>query len=403
MVDLCAHFERQASLVSGEPVSVEFRLLLLLARGTVDASLRETFRQLLRNPVNWDLVLFGAHMNMVGPLVCSNLEMLGSELSSETKLRFRDVRQSHTLRLLQLRAQEENLRRNYLEKAGVRFAFIKGRHLGSVLYGSDFARHYRDIDVLMDSKAIPGVVDSLLRNGYSITNSDYQSGRVSSVQALSRYYSAVELVGPDQIPIELHTRLDNSGCVFRAQLLRGNGAARLDDATHICYMFYHHARHKWSMLHWCADLAEAARLIAESPAEIELAAKRHGLVATMQESVKLKQDLECVVTSGTYPEQPASRFFIDAWKGVCFSTSAQSEQLKRLFGDTEREPDFHHKWQRTTGYSIRAEISRIRPTINDYFFAPAFENFPWIYWFIKPISVATRKISSIARVWKRRD
>lgn len=385
-------FDRQADLLPGDAVSKEAQLLLLLVRGVRSDETRSLIDAIVAHGVNWNALLLGAQMNMVGCLVCAGLEPWFAAVPADVLTVMQALRRAHAVRLLQLRAREEGLRREHLEKLGATYAFVKGRHLGKLLYESDLIRHYRDIDVMLEPAAISQLVKRLVAQGYSITNSEYVNGRVKSIAALSRYFSAVELVAPDGIPVELHSRLDNSGCVFRTRLGRNRGWVSLDDATHLCYMYYHHARHKWSMLHWCADLFAVIENRRFKGMELTSAARAGGLDTTIVESNKFASDLALIAVTGRLPFKPESRFFWDAWRGICFSTAGDSDRLKSLFGESEREPDFHYKWQRSIKYSLRSALSRLRPTINDYLVAPGLDSYPFVYWLIRPFSVAARRL-----------
>lgn len=374
------------------------QILLICARPTLDAALEERLRELLSKGVDWNALIYTAEMNLLVPLMAKHLGKYSIKYGDQS---VHDSiiwsRNCCTVRMMRIEAIRRNLVHRIIEPLGARYALLKGAALSRMLYVGDFTRQYRDVDVLVEERQIVPVVMQLIKEGCRITNKDWDPSRQRDLTVVAQYLAAVELKTSDGIPIEIHRRLDNSGCVFDSQrllrrVLKTSEGRVLPDMAHATYMCFHHARHRWSMLHWCADIAA---LRYGEPGRIwdaERYADSVGLGFSIHESLRLAEDLFDTAFNGTHPAKPRSKFFDDCMQSLHGSTLSQSRTEVPGVDDSEREPDFYYNWQKTTSYHVRFAISRLRPNMNDYNFWPLSRRWRWMYWFTRPLRICVEHL-----------
>jgi hypothetical protein len=380
---------------SGDARSIDpiIQTLLICARPKLDAALQERLRALAANGLNWNALVYTAQMNLLVPLMAKHLGKLATEYADPS---VRDAiissRNHCIIRMMRIEALRRDLVHNIIEPLGARYALLKGVSLSRLLYAGDLARQYRDVDVLLDEKKIVAVVTQLIAKGCRITNKEWEFVQSGDISVLAQYLAAVELKTLDGIPIEIHRRLDNSGCVFDSQRLLSSVGKTADgnvlpEGVHATYMCFHHARHKWSMLHWCADIAA---LRYGAPERVESARAYSisvGLDSSIDESLKLAEDLHYVALNGTYPSGRQSKFLADCIQSLNQSIALPLSSSLPATNESEREPDFYYSWQKSTSYHIKFTLARCSPNINDYNAWPLTQRWRWLYWLSRPIRV----------------
>jgi hypothetical protein len=379
------------------------RILILVARPFLTANHIDSLRELLRGPVDWNQVLNGSIRNLILHLTRKNLKAHAGDLlpvGLDQLLNYHS-RQA-VLRQMEIVRTQKHIASDLLLPQRVDHAFIKGSTLSDEYYGDPYLRQYRDIDILMGQEAVFNIGSALLREGYEVTNSVWDGMPVADLSALAQYCAVLEVRSPAGISVELHQRLDHSGCVFKMDVL--SHARRktlgfdfegsvLPFAYHYVYAIFHHSRHRWSSLHWVADLAAMGRLAKENQREIVPFAEQCGLLPTLQQSLLLEQNLDAFAVSGTLPTaQTRSAFFADCMVALTTSTMPHDGVAIGIDNDDRREPDFPYAWQKTVGYKLNFQLNRIHPTLDDFNAIPLPRRWRWLLYATKPFRVAVATV-----------
>lgn len=382
-----------APCIEGPP-----RILLICARPSLGSVHAGALRELLQQPVDWDGVLRGARRNFMAVLLRQHLQKHAADLMPPAVVQALDqMRRQNALKALEIARIERLLVDEILSPAQVRHVFFKGAGLSAQYYGGRYIRQYRDIDVLIDPAKLVAVGEALIRRGYRIYNHEWEKFHVKDVAAFCQYNSALELCSPTGVILELHRMLDNSGCVFatRDVLDRAHTTSIGDQqlqtlpcADLFVYICFHHSRHLWSSLHWCADLEALTAHPDFNDSHVKSLASRLGLTATVEESLQLRADLERLALDGCLASfAGASRFLPDCLAALRKSTLPVAEGATGAPEERHREPDFLHDWQKTLGYRWRFLMSRLHPSANDFNAWPLPARWRWLYYLLKPLRV----------------
>ncbi len=378
------------------------RLLLLCARPTLDAEQRDALRTLVAELDDWSVLLAAAQRNfLVGLLRKHLLESAPTALPASFATELDQRRRIGLMRAMNIVRLQQMLVTEILTPAGVRHVFIKGASLSQQFYGDPYLRQYRDIDLLLDSAALAQVATALQARGFVVSNPAWAQFRSRDLVAFCRFACAVEMRSPCGVLVELHRTLDNTGCVFPTptMLATATTIAFGDQPLHVLpldelliYLCFHHSRHYWSSLHWCADLPalcadpgfDAQRLIDR--------ARQFGMAATVRECLQLRSDLDRLAVGGALPDaQPASRLLPDCLHALQQSIAPVSAGTDAHTDQALAEPDFRQSWQKTFGYRWRFQWSRCHPSSNDYNAWPLPTRWHWLYYPLKPLLVLQRR------------
>lgn len=395
--------------IANSSVSPVEQLLLICARPVLSPQLRAVLRKLSSLSLNWGKVLNGARCNFIAALASKHLiETAADLLPAPVITELTRLRRQNAMRSLEIARIQRFLVEEILEKQNSRQVFIKGATLSHQYYGDMHLRQYRDIDLLLDEASVFAAGTELIQQRYVVTNPAWQRSRSQDLAAFCRYNSVLELRSPSGIQVELHRTLDNSGCVFSTHDYLSSSVLRQVDGTQLnvlpctelfVYLCFHHSKHQWSSLHWCADL-EAFWQHSEMDHSHVLKLARHlGLVSTIQESWKLRSDLEELAICGELSSgRTHSRFLADCLKALKLSTRAPGTDPVRASAELPREPDFPYSWQKSPAYRWRFQVARCHPSAVDYDAWPLPLRWHWLYYLVKPIRVAG---SRWLRLWRR--
>lgn len=387
--------------MSSDPLALNpvERVLLISARPSLTPPLAAALRGLLQEPVDWDRVIAAARRNFIVVLLRKHLLAAAADkLRPEVIAELDRLQLKNAVRALEIARVQRWLAAEVLPRHAARHVFLKGAALSHQYYGDMYLRQYRDLDVLVDNASILDVATELVGQGYVVSNPEWAKFKVRDLAAFCRYTSAVELRSPSGILVELHRTLDNTGCVFpvreylAAGVSRDIGGAKLQVlpcSESFVYLCFHHSRHQWSSLHWCADLEAYRQHPQLDHARVLGMARRLGMETTVAECWKLQRDLEALALTGEVVPGPLrSRLLSD-----CLAALRQSIGVERAApapGSTDplREPDFPYDWQKSRSYRWRLQLSRLHPTSNDYNAWPLPVNWHWLYYLAKPWRVA---------------
>lgn len=371
-----------------------------LARWRTTPAYRAQAHALIDAGLDWSLVRKIAQRNNVASLLGAAIETLGrSDLPSDLMRSLTQDRRSIRMMSLSLVLRQIAVIEKILKPRSVRFAVLKGACLSKRYYGDELARQSRDIDLLIDASKMEDVISVLIGESWKIVNPSWRGHPVSP---FVRYSSVVELQSPEGTRIELHKTLDNSGVVFDADAMLArtelvdvlgrslHGLSRLDEFLYVCF---HHSRHGWGCLHWCADLPAMMDAPDFSGSVLEPALAHPMMGRTVAEVVKLRANLDGIA-AGQHPEELSERsLFLD----MCLrSVDLEEEPPPPDPGrnPSDMEPDFVFAWQKTRRYMIRYSVSRCRPNLNDYDAWPLGDTLQWVYWLTRPWRALARRMRS---------
>lgn len=377
------------------------QLLLLCARPVLDAELRRELRRVLGVGVDWNQVLRAAARNFMVVLLRKHvLESAGDMVPAAVVATLNQLRRASALRAMEVMRIQRMLA---TDLAALPHVFFKGATLSSVYYGDPYLRQYRDIDLLLDDGQVATIGRLLVDRGYVVTNGEWEIFKIPDLVAFCRYNAALELRSPSGITVELHRTLDNSGCVLPADefidarrpvAFAGTQMNVLPTAELFVYLCFHHARHKWSSLHWCGDLFAFAPEVQREWTRVSALARRLGLERTLTESVQLRQNLDTLARRGCLAvDSTASKFLADWYAALNSSTVIDSGHLETSVAMPTREPDFPYLWQKTLSYRWRFQLSRLRPSANDFNAWPLPDRWHWLYYLLKPARVLRQRLS----------
>jgi len=385
-------------------LSAVTRLLLVCARPALSDALRLTLRALVVKQLDWDTVLKAARRNFVVLLLRKHLlDAAADVVPSEVMVELDRLRNKITLRAMEVARIQRLLTDEIFGTRNIAHVFIKGATLSQQCYGDRYLRQYRDIDVLIDDVALVTVATDLVARGYVVSNPEWAKFKVKDLAAFCRYTCALELRAPSGILLELHRTLDNTGCVFpsreylaaaTARTLEGEQVQVLPITELFVYVCFHHSRHAWSSLHWCADLHAFWDHPEFDLAAISTLAERLGMGPTLAECLKLRVDLESLALHAELPAgHTASLLLPDCLAALADSIAATAAEAPPAAHGELQEPDFPHAWQKTPGYRWRFQRSRWHPTANDFNAWPLPVRWHWLYYLLKPLRIAAARLT----------
>lgn len=380
-----------ADLTASMHLEPALRVLLLLARPRLEAHQVEWLRESLESPAcDKGRLLDLAQRHHLSLLVQAHLHAHAPGcLSSELQARFdRTVSRLRLRHMEKWRVQSEVL--GDLQQLKADHALLKGESLSTRYYGAPLRRQSRDVDILVDARALPSITRALLDRGYSICNKAWPTLQPPCIEALCNYSGAVELRAPSGVVVELHRLVDHSGCLFNPrELLRrrvtqdmfGQPVPALAAEDELLHATFHHARHGWTLLHWVADLQGFRPHFAE--AGLWHLAARRGLAETLRRALCLVEAVDGFVM-GREPSDATLARMVPAWSNPAAATEVHEH--------ADAGPDFGSHAEAGWRYRGCFWLKRWRPSINDYRAWPLPPSQRWVYWLVKP-----------ARVWLRRS
>lgn len=374
----------------GDQLSPELAFLLrCLFEGRSNSDLGCVLKSRL-NSLDWSKVVRGAVRNLVAPsLLDFRLFPDGFDGTSDAVL-LKESQLYHRMHTMKIVSCARSIKKEYLDRYGIDHAFVKGPFLSKRIYGNEFARVYRDLDLLVDVSSYQELVSRLVADGYKITNAIWPVRVGADLGVLCRYAPVVELKSPESVSVEIHRSLDSNQCLFNTRELLSRsesidfGGHRwrvLEFVSDLVYSVFHHARHGWDKLHWCADLLRIEQHVSLRRREFEHCARRAGLLK---------------VTNSALAFADALKRFEDS-RFECSILLAWAKRLEISFLDTEDylrslsevvvplgDPNFKCESETTVRYRMCRSLKRMLPTLSDYeaFRLPL--RYHFLYSFVKP-------------------
>jgi hypothetical protein len=356
------------------------RLLLMLSRAELTADQQVQVRKLAVDVKDWDEFVDIAARKFVATFASRHLSSFAADIVPAPALaRLRGLARSVVMATLRIAAAQAAFHRDCIAPSSAQHAYMKGVALSRQVLGDIGQRYCRDIDVLVAARHFEPVMVAAVRAGYKLLlGEDFieTSARSSEFRFVAKHADVATLLGPDQIPIEVHRRLDKMSLKFDLQLalrtaeeieIGGVPMKALPRRFHFVYACYHHSRHFWSHLHWLADLDGFAR---------DPDCGREGVLA-LAEQVGLRPTIEAALEFRELAATP------ERWEDALQLQAGGGQFLKaclvNLDGDLKLEEslrggmllnDFMSAWQVERGSYQRlwfnSWLRRMRPSVSQY-------------------------------------
>ncbi|MHB8526215.1 MAG: nucleotidyltransferase domain-containing protein [Candidatus Acidiferrales bacterium] len=248
--------------------SAEIELLLLCARRTLGVAESGRLAELVRNSLDWPLLLSLADENGLLPLLQHHLLLevgptkIPPEVLSELQARGRQ----NALRALFLTAELFRVLDEFHRRQIVALPY-KGPVLAARAYGSPSLRQFDDLDIVAPQKSMPFVHEAMASLGYQ-ARLPRERFLATARRAVPGEYVFVHQVNGAMI--EIHTELtlrhfpvppDLEGMFFRSITVSVDGrevpAFAAEDL--LLMLAVHGAKDFWARMVWVADVAEIVK------------------------------------------------------------------------------------------------------------------------------------------------
>jgi hypothetical protein len=354
--------------------------------------------------------LFDHHF--IAPVVLSRLNGFANGAKVDARLApLGEAVTARTKRGLLLQATMRALQDDHLAPLGVRYAMLKGLSLGARYYDNPGLRVARDIDVLIEPSRLEPVLRSLIEAGYELPKRlRVDRGRrplIDHAVAMARFSKEIALVSPHGVPVEIHHRVEASGNAFpTAGLLERAETIEiwkrpwpvLSTTDLFAYICAHHARHRWSRLHWVLDLSMMMRHPSYARDQVLRRAEPEGVRRVVEAAIPLPEALSAVIRD--QPAAPGPRLTA-AFVEDCIAhlePEDAPEQVRRrgrgaalashTLGDVRRQWLFRDTWSGR----LAEMIAMVAPRIADYQALPLPARVHRAYWMIRPVRLAARAV-----------
>ncbi len=257
----------QTSLVSARP---EFELLLCCARTRLDPERVKRIGDLLRQEIDWVLLIRMAIQHGLLPLLYWNLKNVSADaVPRKTLDELRKQFAAHTRRNVSM--AEELIRVLDLFEAHQIPAFpFKGPVLAMSIYGNLALRQFTDLDVFVHKRDIRRAKALLVSRQYRWLPLT-QPRQASHYVMLPVIKDFVFVSEDGRTKVELHWRLTGWHFPFPLNMKRlwkhlgavelaGSRVHNLPPEALLLYLCMHGSRHGWQRLDWICDIAELVRV-----------------------------------------------------------------------------------------------------------------------------------------------
>lgn len=245
----------------------EARLLIHVARRTMDDARVKQIRSLAAQGLNWDKVLKIAQRNGLLPLLFFHLSRNCPEVMPAEPSQFlRDYFQKNSAFNLLLTGELLRLL-TVFEENGIRPICYKGPAMAMMLYGNITLRQFCDLDIMVPEVDVWRATDLLIVRGFE-PHFDIPPARRQAFIRLG--YVRLFRREAGRILVELHWRLasrffgvrfDARGLEQRAATIELQGTRVFAPAAEdlLLMLSVHGAKDLWEKLEWVAGIAELIR------------------------------------------------------------------------------------------------------------------------------------------------
>lgn len=272
--------------------------------------------------------------------------------------------------------------------AGIPFRILKGIPMAQKLYGKPYARHCKDIDVLIPLAMVSVALELLGKIGYKSVVFDLNE---SSRALYFLKHKDITLIKDKNIVLELHFRI----CDYHlhsldrmADRLLTTSSSSASSSLEFIYYCWHASNSMYHRLKWLADIAVFVRLSSWSEEDWEniyLYSKEYGLDKSTVLSLRLIRDLFGITV-------PKSHYVDD--------TLFHSYALQYAKSSLNMPHYSERGWNRKSGeflklamyrnFSDRIAIllHRFRPSVVDILLLPELHpRIRHLYWLLRPVRV----------------
>lgn len=379
-----------------------FQLLLLLSRLVLNQEQIQAIDELIPRVENWDTFTRQASERFVLPIVHSHLSRHWKDRIPDPYL---DVMKLYSLRALQhnlnISAEFKHVVRDVLSPLNVPHLCFKGPSLAYQYYPEPAQRLCRDVDILVAPQDLPKILQHALNNGYQPHDPKALTPSDESVAFVASHQKVVTLLSPRNVAVEFHTKIDNTGSVFKAtRMLEKRQPVTVSQVETwvmpiselFVYLCWHHTKHYWSRLHWIVDITAIMNHPSFDLDEALACADRYHLGSTVRSCLEMVAYFSAPMRGDIETLSPNTRELVHTSILAMHGDVAFEHSLSRK----KPTPDFSFAWQTTNGRIWQWRLlgwKRIfRPTYENYAAWPLTRQWQWIYCCIRPFHEAYARL-----------
>lgn len=398
------HTVESGRATSSFALEPSLQLVLLLTRLVLSVEQKRAALRLCSRIDDWPQVAQQAEQRFVLPLIYRHLWQLAPKNLPPEQL---EEMHRHCLAIVQynlcLADVQRRLVRELLNPLEIPYVFFKGHALAARYYDEPAMRFCRDIDLLVPHERIVELLDAALKQGYTpYWPSNLAPDRVSLTFA-ARVRSVITLLSPQGVQIEIHKQIDKAGTIYApAELVVNAEVIRVDDieisvmpiAELFVYACLHHTRHRWSHLHWLADLDAMQRSPDFDLAAVRACAERRNLTATLEASLELYQACAMLEPWRNETISDHGRDLVEA----CLINLQGGRELEVSLRNENPTPDFAFAWQtrlvHRLWWRMRGWATPLQPSYADYQGWPLRPCYQWLYLLTRPFRGLIKRLNS---------
>jgi putative nucleotidyltransferase-like protein len=242
-------------------LSLEHRLLLCVARTTLDASHQDELCELIDQGIDWDYVTRAARWHKLTPLFYKHIETCCAEAVPAQALEaLRACFRANTISNLLLTREMLSVL-NLFEKHEISAVPFKGPTLAASVYGDVALRQFGDLDILVRREDVIKTRDLLAAAGYkpALGLSPLQTRAYLRFECEHSFTRGFYLeIHWDILPRKFSFSIDPKTVWRRlAQLdFEGSPVTVLSKEDLLLMLCVHGSKHKWERIGWICDVAE---------------------------------------------------------------------------------------------------------------------------------------------------
>jgi hypothetical protein len=251
-----------------ERLCPEVELLLCCARTQLNSENAARIKALLREDIDWELVLQKGLQHGIVPLLYSHLQTTAPHMVSPLVLeQFKNLFDANTRRNLFLTGELIRLL-DFFASHGISAIPFKGPALAAAVYGNVALRQFGDLDIFVPKRHVRRAADLLVALGF---RPKFELVAAKEQTYLDSQYELVFTRDDGKIIVELHWEIVPH--YFAAAFTLDDVWERIDrmpkdslgfptlpaEETFLA-LCIHGTKHLWERLAWICDLAETARV-----------------------------------------------------------------------------------------------------------------------------------------------
>jgi hypothetical protein len=248
-------------------MSAEYKLLLCIARTSIDGEIAEQVKAIVRAGLDWELLFEAGLGHGLMPMLYRNLSAICPEEIPPNQLKYlRDQFHKTTRNNLLLAAELIKLLKLF-EQNDIRAIAYKGPAMAAYLFGDPTLRQPGDLDILISKRDVLKAKQLLTSAGYRLQLKLTSAQEKAFIRSQCEYCFTA---GDGKIYLEIHWRIAPSYFPFKldhaelwSRIARTNigdfSVPLLSPEDMLLALCVHGAKHCWSRLIWVCDIAELVR------------------------------------------------------------------------------------------------------------------------------------------------